>query len=43
LEQIPFFAGSSALSSGHQYVARRTQSVVVLPFMLSPYRDDAIE
>ena len=24
LEQIPFLAGSSALSSGHQYVARRT-------------------
>ena len=40
---MPFFAGSSALSSGHQYVARRTQSVVVLPFMLSPYRVDAIE
>ena len=40
---MPFFAGSSALSSGHQYVARRTQSVVVLPFMSSPYRVDAIE
>ena len=40
---MPFFAGSSAPSSGHQYVARRTQSVVVLPFMLSPYRVDAIE
>ena len=36
LEQMPFLAGSSALSSGHQYVARRTQSDVVVPVMSSP-------
>merc|ERR1719235_1971689 len=36
LEQMPFFAGSSALSSGHQYVARRTHRLVVVPVMSSP-------
>merc|ERR1712127_495285 len=40
---MPFLAGSSALSSGHQYVARRTQSEVVWPVMSSPYREAAIE
>merc|ERR1719230_1469931 len=43
LEHTPFLAGSSALSSGHQYVARRTQSVVFVPVMSSPYRVEAIE
>merc|ERR1719401_1269547 len=43
LEQTPFLAGSSAFSSGHQYVARRTHSVVVLPVMSSPYLEEAME
>lgn len=37
LLQMPFFSGSSRPSSGSQYVARRTHSVVVLPSKLSPY------
>merc|ERR1719353_1178450 len=43
LEHTPFLAGSSAFSSGHQYVARRTHSEVVVPVMSSPYREEAIE
>ena len=43
LEQRPFFAGSLAFSSGHQYSARRTQRDVVLPSKVSPYRDAAME
>lgn len=31
LEHTPFLTGSSACSSGHQYVARRTHSEAVLP------------
>ena len=36
LEQMPFFAGSSAFFSVSQKVARRTQSVAVLPSNSSP-------